>query len=175
MTPSEISKLVERYIGTDHGYLNGFSYSSHDRFYSVYCDLDIDVPSYRKQYGTTKNTFIGILRESSPSDQAKIIRGTFAYTSGPDDPEDDPDPKRLQVYHQLLEVARRLEATGAVQIAANFETTETVFEALKDAEVLLQQRGPQFAVDRAHTALHGYLKTICRKRGLQVTETASIA
>jgi len=42
MTPREINKLVEDYIGTDSGYLNHFSYSKHDQFYYAYCDLDVD-------------------------------------------------------------------------------------------------------------------------------------
>jgi hypothetical protein len=33
MTPREINKLVEGYIGTNGGYLNHFSYSIHDKFY----------------------------------------------------------------------------------------------------------------------------------------------
>jgi len=174
LTPVEITKLVERYIGTDGGYLKKFSYSSHESFYSIYCDLDIDVAAQRERFGTTKYTYIGILKEASPTDQARILRGTFAYIASPDAPEDDPDPKRLAVYLQLMEVVKRLESTGTVQVSASFETRETVFQALKDAEILLNQRGPEFAVDRAHTALHGFLKTLCDGRGLQVSSTASI-
>lgn len=174
MTPVEITRLVERYIGTDTGYLQGFSYSSHEDFYSLYCDLDIDVSAYRKRFGTTRRTYIGILQEVAPKDQAKILRGTFAFVNSPDAPEDDPDPKRLALYQELVEVAKRLEAGGSVTVTADFSDKETVFQALKDAEVLLEQRGPKFAFDRAHTALHGYLKSVCREKGLTVSDTASM-
>jgi len=41
-------------------------------------------------------------------------------------------------------------------------TTCTVVErAIADAETLLKTGGPTSAVDRVHTALHGYLKTVC--------------
>ena len=60
MTPREINKLVEEYIGTDGGYLKHFSYSTHDRFYLHYCDLDIDAAAYRAKGLTT-------LRASSKS------------------------------------------------------------------------------------------------------------
>lgn len=39
-------------------------------------------------------------------------------------------------------------------------TSETVRQALKDSDLLLAQHGPQSAIDRVHTALHGYLKII---------------
>jgi len=42
-------------------------------------------------------------------------------------------------------------------------TLEVVDRALRDAEILLAQAGPVSAVDRAHTALHGYLLQQCRQ------------
>jgi len=39
-------------------------------------------------------------------------------------------------------------------------TSEIVRKALKDSDLLLAQHGPQSAIDRVHTALHGYLKNI---------------
>jgi hypothetical protein len=61
-------------------------------------------------------------------------------------------------------VAERLEADGKVETPVLHGTSETVYEALKDAETLLNTRGPKSAVDRAHTALHGYLKKLCQDR-----------
>jgi hypothetical protein len=45
ISPREINKLVEDYIGTNAGYLSHFPYAKHEKFYHVYCDLDVDVPS----------------------------------------------------------------------------------------------------------------------------------
>ncbi len=72
MTPREIDRLVEDYIGTNGGYLNNFSYSIHDAFYHRYCDLDVDVAAYRAKGLTTRRAFIAILRDAKPRDQAKI-------------------------------------------------------------------------------------------------------
>lgn len=174
MTSSEITKLVERYIGTDQGYLNHFSYCSHERFYSVYCGLDIDVVSRRKECGTTKRTFVHILQAASPADQAKIIRGVFAFIPPPEVVEGEADQRRLALREELLGVAARLEADRAVTVPPGLGTTETVQQALRDAEVLLAHRGPQYAVDRAHTALHGYLKQVCAERGVAFQPTASV-
>ena len=174
MTPREIDRLVEDYIGTNAGYLNGFSYSVHDAFYRRYCDLDIDVAAYRARGLTTRRAFIEILKGARPRDQAKIIRGVFEMFPPPQEAADDAARKRLALHKRLLDVATRLEADGLVETPEIAETSEVVFEALQDAEVLLKTRGPKSAVDRAHTALHGYLKKLCSDRGSVTPADASL-
>jgi hypothetical protein len=164
MTLREILRLVEDYIGTNGGYLNGFSYSIHDTFYHKHCDLDIDVAAYRARGLTTRWAFIEILKEAKPRDQAKIIRGVFERFPPPGEATNDAALKKLRLHEEMLAVAARLDADGQVESPQIAETSEVVFEALKDAEVLLQTRGPKSAVDRAHTALHGYLKKLCTDR-----------
>jgi hypothetical protein len=168
MTQREILKLVEDYIGVDGGYLRGFSYSIHDTFYHHWCNLDIDVHSYREKGLTTRKAFIQILRDSDPRAQAKIIKGVFEMIPPPEEATNDQSKKKLQVYKELLAVAARLEADGQVDTPVIEHTIEVVFEALKDAEALLKSRGAKSAVDRAHTALHGYLKTLCQNRGVEM-------
>ena len=43
----------------------------------------------------------------------------------------------------------------------------TVAQALQDAQHLLNRSGPASAVDRVHTALHGYMLTLCNEAGIQ--------
>jgi hypothetical protein len=165
ITPRETNKLVEDYIGTNGGFLDQFSYSIHDRFYHSYCDLDVDIPSYRAKGNTTRVAFIQILKDAKPREQAKIIRGVFEMIPPPEESTNPIDAKKLRLYKELLEVAARLEADGQVESPVIANTSEVVFEALKDAEILLRSSGPKNAVDRAHTALHGYLKKLCLDRG----------
>jgi hypothetical protein len=174
MTSREINKLVLDYIGTNNGYLNGFSYGIHDRFYHRYCDVDVDVQSYRNRYGTTLNAFIGVLKEATARDQAKIIRGVFDMIRPPEETSTEGDRKKVAVHKELLDVASRLDADGLVDTPNIALTSEVVFEALKDAEVLLNSRGPKSAVDRAHTALHGYLRKACSDRGFTTADDASL-
>jgi len=54
----EIIRIVNRYIGVDHGYLGDFSYRTHADFYPEYCDLDINPFTHE---GTTRERFISIL------------------------------------------------------------------------------------------------------------------
>ena len=174
MTSREIHKLVEEYIGTGGGYLNQFSYSVHDEFYLRHCDLDVDVQAYRAKGLTTRKAFVQILRDSKPRDQAKIIRGVFDMIPPPEAATDDANRKKLALYKELLTIAARLEADGQVLTPVIEQTSEVVYEALQDAEVLLKSRGPQSAVDRAHTALHGYLKYLCSERNVTMPTDPSL-
>lgn len=45
-------------------------------------------------------------------------------------------------------------------------TSKAVETALSDAEVLISSKGPSSAVDRVHTALHGYLLAVCDIQGI---------
>ncbi|MBL8190572.1 MAG: toll/interleukin-1 receptor domain-containing protein [Acidobacteria bacterium] len=71
LTKLEINKLVSHYIGVYGGYLGDFSYKKHYDFY-VELDLDIDPNTYE---GTTRERFIKILSEGTPSVQARILEG----------------------------------------------------------------------------------------------------
>lgn len=53
-------------------------------------------------------------------------------------------------------------------------TSTAVDEALADAEQLISSRGPLSAVDRVHTAFHGYLRAVAARSGLTVGDDASI-
>jgi hypothetical protein len=175
MSLHEINLLVEGYIGTtSDGYLCNFSYSKHERFYPLYCNLDIDVPAYRARGHTTRTAFTQILKDAQPRDQAKIIRGVFEMLPPPEEANDEKVRKKRALYKELLSVAARLEADRQVDSPVIQHTSETVYEALKDAEALLNTRGPKSAVDRAHTALHGYLKKLCQDRGETLPDDPSL-
>ena len=102
LTNSEIYRLVYDYIGVDGGYLGGFTYRTHAEFYPYYCDLDIDPYQYE---GTTRERFMQILSEASPSDQAKILKGVFKKypLSGSLD-------SRQDTYNEFLGILSELDA-----------------------------------------------------------------
>jgi hypothetical protein len=52
-------------------------------------------------------------------------------------------------------------------------TTEAVERALADAELLLRSRGPEHALDRVHTAVHGYLRAVLERHHLPASQTAT--
>lgn len=160
LTPQEVMKLVNRYIGVNGGYLGDFSYRTHAEFYPEYCDLDIDPNSYP---GTTRERFIEILSTRPPHDQAKILRGVLERFS------DDADhPNRSQLRPQLEGWISRLEGAPAVSLKTPNQTRAVVVRALADADELIRTNGATSAVDRIHTALHGHVLALCEAAGLDV-------
>jgi Abortive infection C-terminus len=53
-------------------------------------------------------------------------------------------------------------------------TSEAVESALKEAETLIGTHGAPSGIDRAHTALHGYLEAVCHKAGIAFKEDANV-
>lgn len=53
-------------------------------------------------------------------------------------------------------------------------TSEIVERALADAERLLTTSGPVSAVDRVHTAVHGYVRALCTRAGISCDADASL-
>lgn len=57
---------------------------------------------------------------------------------------------------------------------ASLSSGDVVLLALSDAEHLMHISGPVSAVDRLHTALHGYFRSLCVDGGLTVADDASL-
>jgi len=85
----------------------------------------------------------------------------------------------LQTLHRPIRfVAVELDVTEKVQsvLAPKLEITSEIVEAaLRDAETLIRSSGPANALDRVHTALHGYLEAVCKRAGIAFKEDANIA
>ena len=160
--------LVYDYIGvSSDGYLRGFSYRSHEEFYSRYCNLTIDVVEARGQFGTTRNTFLEILKRAAPEDQARIVEGVFELLPIEELPEED-RPKRSKVANTLSRAVLRIRGQGvAVEPGV---TSDTVRRAIQDADVLIREQGNTSGVDRVHTALHGFLRSLCSENGVSTNE-----
>lgn len=159
MTAQEVVRLMQRYIGVStDGYLGDFSYRTHEEFYPLFCDLNIN-PNQIK--GTTRARFQEILRTSAPDARAKIIRGILRkYPPGQDRPE------RTQALHdEFLALAMRLGGLGGVGSHSPAITSEVVERAIADVEHVVKTTGATSGVDRVHTMLHGYMKAVCDAQG----------
>ncbi len=74
-------------------------------------------------------------------------------------------------------IAAELDTQSGLDLVAEPSpsiTTATVERALRDAQNLLTTSGPVSALDRAHTALHGYMRAVCSLSGLTVDADAGI-
>ncbi|HGM4786737.1 abortive infection family protein [Stenotrophomonas maltophilia] len=160
LRPTEIHWIISHYIGVSGGYLGDFTYSSHREFYAAYCDLTIDPEDYP---GTTRQRFLAVLSSADPQTQAAIVRGVARRF-----PVGSEVQRTLDARSKLLAMAKRCNQVAAVEPTSPRLASELVRQALADAASLLEVQGPVSALDRVHTALHGYLKTVCRSAGLDL-------
>ena len=160
----DVLVVVNRYIGVDSGYLGDFNYRSHAEFYEE-CGLDIDPYAYD---GTTRERFIKIVTDADPRTQATILRGILErYPVGSSD-------LRTQASHDRIAEMITLCDGAAVGDPELRISSDVVRRAIGDAETLLRTGGPTSAVDRVHTALHGYLMAACRDKGIGYPPDPSI-
>ena len=165
-----VYKIANKFIGGDGGYLGGFSYRTHREIYPEYCDLDIDPNEIQ---GTTRDRFLTILSRSEPRVQAKILRGVLKRF--PLGQEYAPETRTNELREEILAEIQRLERASPVNSSAPAYTVEVVDRAISDAEALIKANGATSAVDRVHTALHGFILEICEAEGIALPSDASLS
>jgi Abortive infection C-terminus len=164
LTRKEIGRLVHNWIGVDGGYLGSFRYAKHDRFWMETCDLDVDTGGFP---GTTRECFEETLFAASVRDQAAALRAVVEEypPAGETDPA-HPKFRSPALHNDISAWISRLE-TGEVAVDLDLvSASEVVRRALDDADTLMRTSGPQSAVDRVHTAMHGYLHSLCDEVGI---------
>lgn len=82
--------------------------------------------------------------------------------------------KELEIYVRFIVAEVCTETVELVKQPEPEVTTEVVERALKDSQQLIYTSGAASAVDRVHTALHGYLRAICVKAKIPFSEHASL-
>jgi hypothetical protein len=122
----------------------------------------LDLDPYKLE-GTTRQKFTQILSEATPDVQARILQGileNYPVVSAP--------IRTKQLQDEIVGWINRL-GTGAVVTVAPLRVTSALVErALLDAEKLMATTGATSGVDRAHTALHGYLLQVCSDAAIPV-------
>jgi hypothetical protein len=153
-------------IGVDDGYLGDLSYKTHREFYPAYCDLSIDPD---EGTGTTRERFIHILSSADAHTQAAILRGVSKKY-----------PYGSTVYRTKAKNAELSRLIAQCSEAAavspmDFKTASAIVQrAIADVATLLASGGPTSAIDRIHTAIHGYLKNACASEKITLPHDASI-
>ncbi len=82
-------------------------------------------------------------------------------------------PNRPYVRFVVAQLDTEDDSSLRVESPSPKITSEAVDAALADAELLLRSRGPSSAVDRAHTAVHGYLRVAVERTGIEAGPHAS--
>jgi hypothetical protein len=170
LTRQEIYKITNSYIGVNSGYLGDFSYRTHEEFYPYFCDLNIVPSAYE---GTTRVRFLSILENADAVTQSKILKGVLKKYPVEFFPEAERQTKQ-QMADEIVSLIKRLETGQIVILEQLVVTNETVERAIQDIKVLLETNGATSSVDRIHTALHGYLKEVCKQEGIALTNDENL-
>jgi Abortive infection C-terminus len=166
LATSDVHWVATRYIGVSDGYLGDFSQRSHREFYSAFCDISIDPDAFP---GTTREKFIAVLNAVDATAQASILRGVARKY-----PQGSEAHRTAEAFKHLASLARKCSSALSVAQHDPKISSAVVRQALADASVLLRERGPASAVDRIHTALHGYLEALCSRHGLPAKADANV-
>ncbi len=156
----DIKFVTYKWIGVHGGYLGDFSYRTHAEFYHDYCDLE-GINPYEYE-GTTRERFETILTEAEPYIKARILHGVLEKY-----PVGSAEHRIESLHKKLLELIERCEKARVVRLDEPTTMSEVVKMALADTNTLIANGKPVSAVDRTHTAFHGFLRAICKKRNFQ--------
>lgn len=75
---------------------------------------------------------------------------------------------KKRVLDSIMSWIHQINGQGLVEINELVYNFEFVQETLDQCQTLISQHNCRSAIDRAHTALHGYLKETCKKADLQI-------
>lgn len=82
--------------------------------------------------------------------------------------------KDVDLQEVLTEAALNVRGTAPVEVHVPKTTSKTVERALADAEALVKSGGATSAIDRVHTALHGFLLDVCERTGVHNKQESSL-
>jgi hypothetical protein len=83
-------------------------------------------------------------------------------------------PLKQEISEKIESLIRQLENLSGVSSEKLIITNETVERAISDTKVLLERNGATSGVDRIHTALHGYLKEVCKQGGIDLADNDNL-
>ncbi|MNI55986.1 hypothetical protein D3C73_1109680 [compost metagenome] len=78
--------------------------------------------------------------------------------------------QKKRIHDNILTWVYELKGQGLLEAKDLVYNYEFVQETLDQCQTLISQHNCRSAVDRAHTALHGYLKETCKNAGLIIKE-----
>jgi Arc/MetJ-type ribon-helix-helix transcriptional regulator len=158
--------VVGGYLGMDDGNLGRFTYQSLRDFFPEYCDVEFPL---WPEGATTREAFIQITLSLTPPEQARVLRGILKRF-----PVTARAQFREQHIPQIKAIIERLEGIDLIHGGDLKSASEVVRAALQDAQALIESGGSARAVDRMHTALHGYLISICQSEEIEVGDQPTI-
>lgn len=165
LTPIEKRKL-EHALGMGSGYVLDFSNRTFDEFFSDYFSVDIYDAKYDYQSGSKANrlrAFWNVEGNYLVGRMLMTIFDDWAEFRGYGDPE-EPPTECVQIAQRLLESAPVPDLSVVVPIGED-KSLDALARSVREA---MERNQPEAGMDRLHTFVVKYFRSLCEKRGIDV-------
>lgn len=162
----------EKIMEMASGYVLDFSNSTFREFVYDTIKIDIDEEKYYENGGSKANRLRTFLKLESDYNAGVLIQGFLDYWSTQiqigERVSNDSDEER---HKACLKLAQRLKAGGIVEnmdaIKPNSDETDfaKLSESIKES---IANNKPEIALDRLHTFVMKYIRTLCKKHRLEI-------
>lgn len=167
-------RYLERFLEMETGYVLDFSNRTFHNFFIEAINLDIEEERYYANGSSKANRMRTFWEIESDFKVGSFIEKVAEYwldqiNLGRRD-HDDTDER---LYEKCLEIAERLKASGPIEnldaIAPN--TEDESFEKLSETiRNYIENDEPDRGIDRLHTFMIKYLRTLCEKHEIEYEE-----
>jgi len=165
--------ILEKFLKMGGGYVLDFIDRTFGAFITDSVGVDIWDEKFKRGSGSKANRMRGLWQIESDAVNAKVIVDLVEHWRTScvlDSAKFAESDEALSV--EVLKIAARLKANGSSTVAlgspaATDENFEVLSRAIKDS---IEKREPGAALDRLHTYVVRYLRTVCSANGITVAK-----
>lgn len=165
-------RKLERLLCMEGGYVLNFSDRTFNEFFEEHTGLDIDGAKYRGRGSSKANRLRSFWTIESNYMVGRVIGALIDYAA---------EEKRLPDDSVLVDQCRRIvvrlaQGSPIAELDALTATgNERDFEAVaKQVQEVIAKNQPEVGLDRLHTFVIKYVRTLCEQRGIVVTREKAL-
>jgi hypothetical protein len=168
-------RKLERLFRMSSGYVLDFSDRTFSEFFEEHTRIDIDAQSYRERGTSKANRLRSFWIIEGNYLVGKVIEAMILYGQAEDCLCEDQDVRDLT--DECWKVAKRLSLDTPVAELDSLTATvderdfETVAGHVREA---IEKNQPEAALDRLHTFVIKYVRTLCEARGIEVNRDKAL-
>lgn len=168
-------RKLERLFGMGGGYVLDFSDRTFSEFFEEHTRRDIDAAIYRERGTSKANRLRGFWAVEGNHLVGKVIQALIQYGQAEECLGHEPGSTDLPDDCWKI-AARMLNDTPVAELDALTATAderdfETVAQHVREA---IEKNQPEAALDRLHTFVIKYLRTVCANRGVEINRDKAL-
>lgn len=168
-------RKLERLLRMGGGYVLDFSDRTFSEFFEEHTRRDIDATVYRDRGGSKANRLRGFWAVEGNHLAGKVIQALVLYGQAENCLGDEPGLTELT--DDCWKIASRMMRDTPVAELDSLTATvderdfETVAQHVREA---IEKNQPEAALDRLHTFVIKYVRTLCERRGVEVNRDKAL-